>query len=420
MMRLSQFKHPVDVPRYTCAVSPGKHCPLFGISSLFRGIEGVTLMYLGPQDCVYYARRSSFDQWLKAAEKGSKMPRVLAVQLSESDLVFGIRPQFEKILLEEASRPEIKAIFIATTCTVEVLSEDLRSVVDTVSSKTGKRIGLIPTEHFKTFGYFEVVDRAISVLLEGVEKRPVVPKTFAVLGGRKEGTEKCGPVKFLIERGYKLHGMLPFRIDAEQLEKLSEAEFALVLDGNGLSAAETMNNRFGTPYVRFDNILNLSAIDAAWRKLGVMVGENLETYIDQNHATIKKLTDEARSLLTGKTFFYSHKLIYPFEACLFMSDLGMIPECIFLGSALDKDDAARIELSKRHDPVLWKNASGYALRETLKKNDPDYFISTSFTVGHNYARNSTFFETDHLEVGYPYYTDCLNRLIKAAKKEVSR
>lgn len=420
MMRLSEYKHPVDIPRYTCAVSPGNHCPLFGISSLFRGIEGVTLIYVGPQDCVYYSRRSSFDQWAKSSESGAKMPRVLAVELSESDIVFGIRPQFEEILINEAARRETNAIFVATTCTVEVLSEDLGSVCASVAERTGVRIGLIPTEHFKTFGYFQIVDKALSVLLEGVEKREKASKTFAVLGGRKDGVMECAPVRFLLERGYEVHGMLPFKIDAKQLERISEASLAIVLDGNGLSAAETMNKRFGTEYVRFDNIMDIDLIDAAWRKLGSLVGEDTEHYIAENRAETDRLSEKAKALLNGKTFIYSHKLINPFEACLFMSNLGMIPQCIFLGSAIDRDDRARLELLKHHDPVVWKNSGVHALKEAILKYSPDYFVSTSFTVGDKYANNTLCFESDRLEVGYSYYNDCLKRLISAAEKGEER
>ena len=55
-MHLRDYTRAIDVPHYTCAISPGKHCPLFGVGIVFQGLAGVTLIYIGPQDCVYYAQ----------------------------------------------------------------------------------------------------------------------------------------------------------------------------------------------------------------------------------------------------------------------------------------------------------------------------------------------------------------------------
>ena len=65
-MRLREYTAARAVPRYSCAISPGKHCPLFGAGAVLRGIGGITLLYLGTQDCVYYAQKAALEHRLSA------------------------------------------------------------------------------------------------------------------------------------------------------------------------------------------------------------------------------------------------------------------------------------------------------------------------------------------------------------------
>ena len=77
-MRLREYTTPRQVPRYRCAIAPGKHCPLFGVGSVLRGIRGLTLIYVGPRDCVYYAQKTALEYRLSTGNDGL---RVLAAHL---------------------------------------------------------------------------------------------------------------------------------------------------------------------------------------------------------------------------------------------------------------------------------------------------------------------------------------------------
>lgn len=72
-MRLREYTAARAVPRYSCAISPGKHCPLFGAGAVLQGIGGITLLYLGTQDCVYYAQKAALEHRLPP-ERGRKAP----------------------------------------------------------------------------------------------------------------------------------------------------------------------------------------------------------------------------------------------------------------------------------------------------------------------------------------------------------
>lgn len=414
-MRLRDYTHPNAVPHYSCAITPGRHCPLFGAASALRGIEGATLIYVGTQDCVYYAQK---DALMRRAGTDQSEFRTLAAQLSDADLIFGIRPQLEALLEREALREGTTAVFLVTSCSVEVISEDLRSVTESVSRKTGKRVALIPTENFKTFSYIQGIEDTLNTLTADMQPQPLQSKTFAVLGARQPGAEHCEPVEYLLSRGYRLHSILPYAINAERLKTLPGVAFTVVVDGSGVDVGEQMQAQFGIPCVRFDRRLDLNAIAAAWRRLGEIIGEDVEPWLRKQLDQTQTLANQVRERVSGKTFFFGQKVVYPFEACLFLSDLGMIPTCIFVGSAIDKTDDARLELARRHNPVLWKNADQTAIQAMLAENTPDYSIGLVGGAMRRYPVAALSLRISPIECGFAFYRQALNELLHAKQTEV--
>lgn len=414
-MRLHEFTTPRAVPRYTCAISPGKHCPLFGAGGVLRGVDGITLLYLGTQDCVYYAQKMALEQRLSSPAKGG-LSRVLAVQLSDADLIFGIRPQLEDLLEQEAQRPDTKGIFLVTSCSVEVLSEDLQAVVDTVQKHTEKKIQLISTENFKTFSYFDGMEDALSALVQGLRPVPSQEKTFAVVGVRHAGGDQAEPVRFLQEHGYTLQSILPYDTSLDRIEALPGVSLILVLDGTGVSVAASLKTQFGVPYVRFDEKLNLSKVAEAWKTLGQLTGISLESWISEQQDQLQALSEQVRTLVTGSTFFYSQVILYPFETCLFLTQLGMVPTCLFLGSIMDHTEEARLALTQLADPILLQNASNDAIAAYLHDQTPDYFIGSVGRLMQNAPVSQVNFRTIPVDAGFSFYRNCLNQLLDAAQR----
>lgn len=416
-MRLREFTTPAEVPHYSCAITPGRHCPLFGAASVLRSVAGVTLIYVGTQDCVYYAQKDALTRQLGGAAGRNPGFRTLAVQLSDADLIFGIREQLEALLEREALREGTRAVFLVTSCSVEVISEDLLSVVQAASRRTGRRIALIPTENFKTFSYVEGIEDTLRMLTADLKPRPTRPGTFAVLGARQPGAERCEPVQYLLRRGFTLHSILPYDTDAERIESLAEAAFTLAVDGTGLEVGERMRQRFGIPCIRFDRRLSLEHILAAWRELGEITGEDVEPWLREKVAETEALAQRAREKVEGKTFFYGQKVLYPFEACLFFMNLGMIPTCVFLGSTMDKTDEARLAVAARADPLVWLNASQADVQAMLGESLPDYSIGIVGGAIRRCPVTALSLRIAPVEVGFAFYQYCLQALLEAEEKE---
>lgn len=416
-MRLQDYTTANAVPKFSCAITPGRHCPLFGVAAALRNVSGITLIYVGTQDCVYYAQKDAMVRHLTASDRKADHFRTLAAELSDSDLIFGIRPQLEKLLRQEAARTDTRAIYLVTSCSVEVLSEDLQSVIKTVAKRTGKRIQLIPTENFKTFSYYQGIEDALTALTAELAPRPTLAKHFAVLGVRQPGGLESEPVRYLQERGYTLHSILPYDTDLDRIEELPGMEFTLVLEGSGLGVAKKLHERFGIPYVRFDRMLHLDSIVEAWKQLAQITGDDLTVWLTEQCAEIKALSEEVASYVSGKTFFYGQKVLYPFETCLFLAKLGMKPTAIFLGSSVDKSDEARRELLEYGNPVMWQNASHAAISSALEQDRPDYAIGIADTFLRPHVVKSMEFQIKPLLSGFEYYRLCLNQLLNLAKTE---
>ena len=415
-MRLRDYTVPSAVPHYSCAITPGRHCPLFGAAAVLRGIAGATLIYIGTQDCVYYAQKDALTRQASAGKSAGL--RTLALQLSDSDLIFGIRPQLQELLEQEAAREGTGSIFLVTSCSVEVISEDLRSVVEAAAQRTGKHIALIPTENFKTFSYIEGIEDTLNVLTEEMSPCAKQRKTFAVLGARQPGAENCEPVKYLRERGYELHSILPYEIDAERLKNLPGVEFTIVVDGSGVDVGERMQKQFGVPCVRFDRKLDLRSIIDAWRRLSEITGLDAEDWLQEQIGKTEELADRTRRKVQGKTFFYGQKVIYPFEACRFLTELGMIPACIFVGSVIDKSDEARLKIAEKFNPVIWQNANQAAIEAMLKEGAPDYCIGIVGGAMRRYPVAALYLRVKPIECGFEFYRYTLEKLLDAEKTEV--
>ena len=415
-MRLRDYTVPNAVPHYSCAISPGRHCPLFGAASVLRGISGATLIYIGTQDCVYYAQKDALTR--QASTNGIQGLRTLAVQLSDADLIFGIRPQLQALLEKEAMREDTDAIFLVTSCSVEVISEDLRSVTEAATKNSGKRIALVPTENFKTFSYIEGIEDTLRVLTENLQPCRKQPKAFTVLGARQPGADTCEPVQYLLERGYMLHSILPYRTEAQLVKSLPGVAFTIVVDGSGLEVGLRLQEKFSVPCIRFDQKLDLDSIISAWRMLAEITGENLEDWLQAKKIEIAALSETVRRKVEGRTFFFGQKVIYPFEACLFLTELGMIPTCIFMGSVADKTDAARQKLAEKFNPVIWQNANQTAIHAMLAANMPDYSIGISGGVMRKYPVAATSLSVSPITCGFAFYQYVLEKLLSAEKPEV--
>lgn len=408
-MHLREYSLGMEVPKYGNAISPGLHCPLFGVCAVMRSIAGITVIYLGTNDCVYFAKK----QYLSAeGHEGEEKARVVAAELSDSDLIFGIGKELKELIKKEYEKTKPDAVYVVTSCSVEVISEDVEGLIRLMDRELPCKVELIKTENFKTVNYQIGIENALDALARGIKKRERRPKTFAVLGARFAGADECEPVKILLEHGYTLHSILPFRCGEEQIQTLGEVEFTLVVDPTGRRTAERLRQEYDIPFFLFDQMFSREAIVRAYEGLQELTGIELSGFIRENLADLRRREAQTREKVKGKRFLFAVSGANPFECCLYLTDLEMIPLCLFLGTSMDRDSISLERLKERCNPELLQIANTDAIIAKLREYRPDCFIggTVSPNVLSEHGTAQAGFAVMPVERGFSYLKKSLGRL----------
>ena len=172
------------------------------------------------------------------------------------------------------------------------------------------------------------------------------------------------------------------------------------------------------PCMRFDRKLDLESVIEAWRRLSEITDLDIEDWLHEQIRKTEELAEQVRRKVEGKTFFYGQKVIYPFEACRFLTELGMIPTCIFMGSVIDKTDEARLKIAEKFNPVIWQNANQAAIEAMLKEGAPDYCIGIDGGAMRKYPVAALNLRIKPIECGFEFYRYTLEKLLNAERTEV--
>ena len=408
-MNLQEYHLGSDIPQLCGAISPGKHCPLFGVCSVLRYVDHVSVIYLGTNDCVYFAQK----QYLTTSIDHPSQARVIAAQLTDSDLVFGIGKQLKKLIQEEYEENHPTAIYVVTSCSIEVISEDIEGVTKLLNKQMPCKVKLIKTENFKTLSYYRGIELTLEALVDGVQPLPKKEKSFAILGARFAGAESCEPVKILVENGYTIQSNMPFQCTEQDIQTISQVEFTIVVDGTGIETAQRLKKEFDIDYFLFDCKFDTEKITKTYQALSAKTGIPLENFIKKHMDEIEKKKTEAKEKLTGKTFFYSNIVLYPFEGVKFMTELGMVPQCIFIGTAIDREDRYLEQLKKTCNPEVIANANSASVISKMEEYHPDYFMGGTINAQELISRNviQSGFPVMPIQCGFQYITQAINKLL---------
>ncbi len=409
-MNLQEYNLGDEIPQYCAAISPGKHCPLFGVCSVLRYVDNISVIYLGTNDCVYFAQK----QYLTTSIENTAKARVISAQLTDSDLIFGVGKQLENLIKTEYEENRPSAIYVVTSCSIEVISEDIEGLTKTLNKKLPCKVKLIKTENFKTLSYYRGIELTLEALVDGVEPLPKKEKTFAILGARFAGAETCEPVKILTEHGYKIQSNMPFSCTEQDIHSISQVEFTVVVDGTGIETAKKLKEDFGIEYYLFDSKFDIKKLTETYKAISKKTGIVLDEFINENVKEIEKIKTEAKEILQNKTFLYSNVVLYPFEGVKFLTELGMIPKCIFIGTALDKENKYLEEIKKIYNPEIIANANTAGVIAKLEKYKPDCFIGGTVNSQELINRNikQSGFAIMPVECGFSYIIKSINKLLE--------
>ena len=165
MRRLGDVHSIKEVSQLSSAMFPGPHCPLMGAMMAVRGIQDSVMLVIGTDECTYYTKNTTIGNQAFGGLDG----RCLSVVLDQHDVTFGCREKLYEAFQEMMEEYKPKAVFVVTTCVVEVIGDDVDSMVEELRIQYNVYAMAIHTEHFKTENHLPGVRDTITACFDMME-----------------------------------------------------------------------------------------------------------------------------------------------------------------------------------------------------------------------------------------------------------
>lgn len=173
--------------------------------------------------------------------------------LTEMEAILGQDDKLIEDLVDAAGQLHPRFVAIAGTPIPMMTGCDIPAIAAQVEARTG-----LPSFGFQTNGMHSYVLGAGEALAayagrfpkEGLPKQP---RSVNILGATPLDFSVNGAIEtlkeLLVKAGWRIVGCWAMGSTAEELDQAGSAEVNLVISSVGLKAAQTLRQRFGTPYV---------------------------------------------------------------------------------------------------------------------------------------------------------------------------
>ncbi len=218
---------------------------VMGVSSALYELGGLIVMH-DPSGCNSTYATHDEPRWF------TKPSHVYISALEQFDVILGRDEKLINDIAETAEQLQPKFISIAGTIIPSMIGTDFKAAAKLVEKRTG-----IPTFGFQTnsmHSYVSGVNMALAAFAERfcipckkekdtINLLGVTPLDFSITGNVEELR------KFFEANGYKVNAVWAMDSDYEKLAQSSKAECNVVVSSCGLSAAQLLKEKFGTPYI---------------------------------------------------------------------------------------------------------------------------------------------------------------------------
>ncbi len=364
-----------EVKTLTAAMFPGPHCPLMGAAMAVRGIRDGVILVLGTEECAYYTK----DMTIHSGEFGGLAGRCVSVVLDKGDVTFGFREKAEAAFGELMAEYGPRAVFLTTTCVVEIIGEDVDALAARMTEKWGIPVMAVHTEHFKCENHIPGLARTISACFDIMESRPP-DGSVNVLGQRMGDFSKTELSRVLGEAGARVGLRLPSGCSVEEIKGAAAAKVNVVVNEIALPLARRMEAEFGIPWVFFDRFVSPENIMAAYERLFAALALPLPDQLRGLYAAARKARDGAARALSGVKYIYGNTPLRTFEFNRLLVELGMIPALIQTSSLEPEDRADIAAILEKSDPYVTKTANIAPLQFVYDELQPDVYLGHEFAA----------------------------------------
>ncbi len=375
--RLSNTHDTKDIKQLTAALFPGSHCPLMGAMMAIGGIDGALMLVLGTDECTYYAKKATINGFNFEGLDN----RCFSIAINQHDVTFGCKDMlydaFEELMSEEAP----KAIFLVTTCVLEVTGDDIDSMARELEGKYNIPILPVHTEHFKTANHLPGVRDTITACFNMMNKNVTpVSNRVNVIGQRLGKFTETELYKELVDRNIEIGMMLPGGSDVETIRNAASASVNIVVHSLGLPLAKKMEKELGTPYVLFDKFVNPDHVLEAYTKLFNYLDLELDEKIMALYEESKRKVEKSKDEVYGMKYVYGNTALACFEYNAFMVSLGMEPQIIQTNEINEEDKDYIDYVLSKYDPYVTKTANIAPLQFVYDEINPNLYLGHEFAM----------------------------------------
>lgn len=366
--KLSDVNGNEDIKALSFAKYPGTHCPLFGVAMISSFIKDMAVLVVGTSECTYYSKGFAYNN-----QKGED--NFYSLVIGKNDLTFGCGKKVISALKEIDAEKKYSAVMVVTTCVLEVIGEDIESLVMEKEDEFSVKVMVVNTEHFKCGSHIPGMERSLSGLIQLMKKTEKKPKSINILGHRKHGVEKTEVISALANEGIEIVSIIPSSCTVKDIEKASSASLNIVTDFTALPLARQMEKRLSVPFVYFGRHLLLEKIEAEYKKIEEVLGVNIIEHLEEKKNSLLNLQEKAKTLFSGKKFIYGNTPMMAFEVTDYLCTIGMVPLFVQVREYYDseRDDMDEI-LKKGFNPYIAQIANIAPMQEVYDLLKPDIYL----------------------------------------------
>ncbi|MCT4542972.1 MAG: nitrogenase component 1 [Vallitalea sp.] len=366
--RLTNIKEDKDIISLSKARFPGPHCPLFGAVMTASYIEDLTLLIIGTEECTYYGKDF-------AMMRQNGKDRVYSAVLEQQDITFGCEEDLVKIIKKIDKEEKPKALMVITTCVVELIGEDVASILNSLKDQVNTKLLIVRTEHFKSNSHIDGMKKALEQLATLMMPKEKKAKTVNILGFKYIDVEKTELYRELVKNDINVSINIPTKVTIENIQKAAESVLNIVVEPTALGLAEQMEKILNIPYVVFPTTLELDEIVNSYKMIGHKLDIDFSYHIEANYKNIANELLDAKELLQDKTFIYGNTPFNCFEFTHFLVCLGMKP-MIIQCRELTISDREIIDklIDKKVNPYVVRMANVAPLRRLYGELKPNYYF----------------------------------------------
>ena len=369
MKRLSQVGNMKQVKPLSYALFPGYHCPLMGAMLTIKEIDHSVMVVIGPDECAYYTKMATYGGTMKA--EGCE---IVSGVLNQHDVTFGCQEKMDEAFEELMEEYQPEAVFLVTTCVVEVIGDDIDAMAQNYESQYGIPVVVVHAENFKTDDHLPGIEHTLDGSIELMEPQEV-NGCVNVLGLRLGDFTRTETYRFLKESGVRIGLMLPGKTSAEQIRTAPGAGCNIVVHPVGLPLAKEMEKKFGTPYVVFERYADPDRIYDCYKKLYEILGKEVPAEIERFHTAMTERIAQAKPILEGKNYISGNTALCNYELHSFLADrLGVTPLLLQISDLDEDSDKFREKLLEICDPYVTRSANLMAMKYIYPVLHPDYNI----------------------------------------------